>query len=53
MEALNKTTNQGLVGYQRYLYHHRFFYVLEILCIELISKFHNNLLVGHFDIKKI
>ena len=28
-------------------------YVLKIICLELISRYHNNFFIGYFGIKKI
>ena len=39
--------------YDSVLHHQGLFYVLEIIQIELISKYHNNALASYFGIEKI
>lgn len=34
------------------LYHQILLYILEIICFEITSHYHNNLLAGYFQIKK-
>ena len=50
-----KIRAEGLDGYEdinRVLHYQRLLYVPKAICIELISQYHNDLLVGPFGINK-
>lgn len=51
-----ETNNQGLKdGWEEInwiLYYQNLLYILEIICIELISCYYKNLLPNHFEIEK-
>ena len=38
---------------KKVLYYQSFLYVPKAICLELINKYHNNLLIGYFGIKKM
>ncbi len=43
---------KGWKDIEEVLYYQGHLYVPKVICSELINKYHNNLLVGHFSIKK-
>ena len=43
---------EGWNNIKKVLHYQGLFYILEIIQIKLISRYHNNSLAGHFDIKK-
>ena len=37
---------------KKVFYYQSFLYILKVICSKLISRHYNNLLAGHFNIKK-
>ena len=44
--------SKGWEDVKEVLYYQGLLYVPKVICVELISRYHDNLLAGHFDIKK-
>lgn len=47
-----KKLQEGWKDIDEVLHHQRLLFVLEAICTELISCYHNDLLAGHFEINK-
>lgn len=49
----SKELSEGWENIKEVFYYQSFLYVPKIIHLELINKYHDNLLIGHFSIEKI
>ena len=48
----SKKLSEGWKDIEQVFYYQGFLYVPKVICLELISKHHDDLFTGHFDIEK-
>ena len=49
----SKRLSEGKKDIKEVLHYQGFLYILKIICLELISRYHNNTFAGYFGIKKM